>query len=53
MVNILGAFPMDLFKTAEEKFGTERAEELRSEIEQLEAEIQKLFSVPLNIDDEP
>jgi hypothetical protein len=44
---------VDFFKTAENKFGKERAEELRSEIEQLQAEIEKLLSVPLNIDDEP
>ena len=45
--------PMDLFKIAEEKFGKERAEQLRPEIEQLAAEIEKLRSVPLDIDDEP
>jgi hypothetical protein len=38
---------------AEEKFGKERAEELRSEIEQLRADIDKLRSVPLDFDDEP
>jgi hypothetical protein len=44
---------VDHYKTAESKFGKERADELRSEIEQLQAEIEKLLSVPLNIDDEP
>jgi hypothetical protein len=46
-------FAVDHYKTAESKFGKERADELRSEIEQLQAEIEKLLSVPLNIDDEP
>jgi hypothetical protein len=44
---------VDFVKPAEEILGKERANELRSEIEQLEAEIEKLFSVPLKIDDEP
>jgi len=44
---------MDYFKMAEGKFGKERADELRSEIEQLQAEIEKLLSVPLSIHDEP
>lgn len=44
---------MNLQEIAEEKFGKERAEELRFEIEQLAAEIEKLRSVPLDIDDEP
>jgi len=38
---------------AEEKFGKERAEELRSEIEQLRADIEKLRSMTLELDDEP
>jgi prefoldin subunit 5 len=38
---------------AEEKFGKERAEELRSEIEQLRADIEKLRSMALELDDEP
>ena len=44
---------MDSFKTAEEKFGKERAEQLRSEIEQLAAELQKLRSAALDLEDEP
>jgi hypothetical protein len=38
---------------AEEKFGKERAEELRSEIEQLRVDIEKLRSMALEFDDEP
>jgi hypothetical protein len=44
---------VDPFKTAEEKFGTERAEQLRRDIEQLALETEKLRSIPLEIDDEP
>jgi len=44
---------MNLQETAEEKFGKARAEELHSDIEQLVIEIEKLRSVPLDIDDEP
>jgi len=44
---------MNLQETAKEKFGMARAEELRSEIEQLTTELEKLRSVPLDIDDEP
>ncbi len=44
---------MSLHDTAEEKFGKARAEELRSEIEQLAVEIEKLRSIPLDIEDEP
>ena len=44
---------MNLQQVAEEKFGKERAEQLRSEIEQLTAELEKLCSVPLDLDDEP
>jgi hypothetical protein len=40
-------------QTAEEKFGHVRAEELRSEIKQLIAELEQLRSVALEIDDEP
>jgi hypothetical protein len=46
-------FGMDPLKTAEDKFGTARVEELRSEIEQLTADIDKLRSFPLETDDEP
>jgi hypothetical protein len=38
---------------AEEKFGRQRAEELRSEIEQLAAELKKLNSAPVEPKDEP
>jgi len=44
---------MNLQETAEEKFGRMRAEELRSEIQQLTTELDKLRSVSLEIDDEP
>jgi hypothetical protein len=44
---------MDLFHTAEDKFGKLRADDMRDEIEQLESEIDKLRSAPLTIDDEP
>ena len=44
---------MSLHDTAEEKFGKARAEELRSEIEQLTVEIEKLRSIPVDIEDEP
>ena len=44
---------MDLIKKAEDKFGKERAEDLRSELEELESEIKKLRSVDLDSDDEP
>jgi len=44
---------MSLHDTAEEKFGKARAEELRSELEQLDVEIEKLRSIPVDIDDEP
>ena len=43
----------DLIARAEEKFGKQRAEELRVEIEQLAAEIEKLHAIPLEVDDEP
>jgi hypothetical protein len=44
---------MNLQQAAEEKFGRERAEELRLEIGKLAAEIEKLRSVPLDLEDEP
>ena len=44
---------MNFQQAAEEKFGKERAEELRPEIEQLQADIDKLRSMPLDFDDEP
>ena len=42
-----------LFERAEVKFGKPRAEELRSEIEQLAAELKKLNSAPVEPTDEP
>ena len=44
---------MNLQETAEEKFGKKRADELQAEIKQLLEEIEKLRSVPMEIDDEP
>jgi hypothetical protein len=44
---------MNFQQAAEEKFGKERAEELRPEIEQVHADIDKLRSLPLDFDDEP
>ena len=43
----------DLKSRADEKFGKERTDELRSELEQLAAEIQQLRNTPLEIEDEP
>ena len=42
---------MDLIKKAEDQFGKDRAEELRSELEQVASEIEKLRSVDLETDD--
>jgi len=50
---MLNTFSMDAFKIAEDKFGKERGEQLRSEIEELAAEIEKLRSVPVDMEDEP
>jgi hypothetical protein len=44
---------MDPFTTAEEKLGASRAEELRDEIDQLTEDLEKLRSIPLELDDEP
>jgi len=44
---------MTFQQAAEEKFGKDRAEELRLEIEQLAAEIETLRSIPLDLEDEP
>jgi hypothetical protein len=43
----------NLEQQAEDKFGKERAAELASEIEQLVAEIERLRSAQLDLDDEP
>ena len=42
-----------LFSRADEKFGKERAEQLRSDIEQAAADLEKIRSIPLQIEDEP
>jgi hypothetical protein len=44
---------LSVFDTAEEKFGKERAEELRPDIEQLVSDLEKLRSVPLDVEDAP
>ena len=44
---------MDLIKQAEEKLGKERAEEIRSEIEQLASDLEKLRTTPVDVDDAP
>jgi transcription elongation GreA/GreB family factor len=44
---------VNLQERAEEKFGKTRADELQSEIKQLSEELEKLRSVPMDIDDEP
>jgi hypothetical protein len=44
-----------VFETAEEKFGKERAEELRADIEQLAADLKKLraAAAALDVEDAP
>jgi len=42
-----------LFSHADEKFGKERAEQLRSDIEQAADDIEKIRAIPLQIEDEP
>jgi len=44
---------MDLFKEAAEKIGQTRAEELRQDIVQLENDLRKLRSMPVELEDEP
>jgi hypothetical protein len=44
---------MDLGKKAEDKFGKDRAEELRSELDQLAAELDRLRSASVDLDDAP
>ena len=44
---------MDLFKEAEEKIGKTRADELRSDIEQVDKDLQALRSTPVELEDEP
>jgi hypothetical protein len=42
-----------LLSHADEKFGKERAQQLRSDIELAADDIEKLRAVPLQIEDEP
>jgi hypothetical protein len=42
-----------VFDIAEQKFGKERAEELRDDLEQLAADLEKLRAAPVEIDDAP
>jgi hypothetical protein len=42
-----------LFSHAEEKFGKERVEQLRSDIELAADDIEKIRSIPLQVEDEP
>lgn len=42
-----------LLSRADEKFGKERAEQLRSDIELAADDIEKLRAIPLQIEDEP
>jgi hypothetical protein len=44
---------MDLFNEAEEKIGKTRADELRPDIEQLDRDLQRLRSTPVELEDEP
>jgi prefoldin subunit 5 len=43
----------ELQRRAAEKFGAERAEELRKDLEQMSGELQTLDAYPLGFDDEP
>jgi hypothetical protein len=42
-----------LLSHAEEKFGKDRTEQLRSDIELAADDIEKIRAIPLQIDDEP
>jgi hypothetical protein len=42
-----------LFSHADEKFGKERVEQLRSDIELAADDIEKIRAIPLQIEDEP
>ena len=44
---------MDLEEKAVQKFGEDRASELTSEIDLLAADLEKLRSFPLDVNDEP
>lgn len=43
----------ELQRRAEEKFGPQRAEALRNDLEQMARELQALEAYPLGFDDEP
>ena len=43
---------MNLQQTAEEKFGRERAEQLRPDLEQLALDLEKLRSIESDVSDE-
>jgi hypothetical protein len=43
----------ELQRRAAEKFGVERAEALRKDLEQMSSELQALDAYPLGFDDEP
>jgi hypothetical protein len=44
---------MDFLKKAEIKFGQERAEQLKGEIEKLAMDIDELRAIPVDLDEEP
>ena len=44
---------MNLQEIAEQRLGKDRAEELRSDIGQLAAELEQLRSAPVEVEDEP
>jgi len=44
---------MNFQQTAQDKFGKDRAEDIRSDLEQLADDIRKLRSTPVELDDEP
>ena len=44
---------MNFQQTAQDKFGKDRAEEIRSDLEQLADDIRKLRSTPVELEDEP
>jgi hypothetical protein len=43
----------DLFSQAEEKFGKERADQLRSDIQLTADDLEKIRTIPLQVEDEP
>jgi hypothetical protein len=42
-----------LIRRAEEAFGKQRADELRVELEQMAAQLVKLYATPVDFEDEP